>query len=271
MAKQSDISASSPLRIIGKQLGILGTDPTPGFEFISKADTGLRNEAINAGVGSSNNVSLSDVELQQQIAQRLRTSGPATFRNLRDVIGTTGVKNLQEQFGLTNVPTNILSQDQIKTPGKNISFTGPEGNTLTGVRKSLEQSLKPETMQQTVRRQVIGKTKKDALKSEIETQLLEAETAKAQGSQAPNMLERIAGVGSTFLENLFKPKEAKPVPTTKMTIPETGEEIDFSKDIEMQIAQLEADAQAAIQGGADANAVNRRLTELIAQLQKGRK
>lgn len=275
----TDKNQQQSLRAIGKQLGIVGAEPISSFEFRSKVgEPGLRNEEVMAGTPSflDRNISLNDEELTRQIASRLRTSGPATFRNLQDVIGTSGIKELQEQFALPNVPSSVLSQQQKLTPGKTIAFTGPEGNTLSGVRKSLEQSLKPETARESTRRKAIGKSRQSALQDEIDIQVEEdiaASNAAKQAPAEPSVIDKLMGVGSSFLDNLFSDKESKPTPTSSVTIPETGEEVNFESDIDTQIAQLEAEAQAAIQAKADPNVVNRRLQDMITQLRNsaGRK
>lgn len=265
---------SSPLRAIGKELGVVGATPTNLFDFISRTgDTNLRNEAVSSGIPSflDRQLSLNDADLQKEIAARLRTSGPATFRNLRDIIGTQGLANIQEQFGLNNIPSNILPVQNVLNNKDSITTTGnTPSDFLTGIRKSLSESLTPEGE---IRNKLVRQQNLEQASLPIEQELATRRLANQKNQQGSGLIERIAGVGSNFLDSIFSKSQSQPASINSVVdIPETGETINLDEeDIDSQITKLVRDADLAIAQGRNRDLVNRRLQTLIQELEARRK
>lgn len=260
------------LRDIATNLGIQGAQPVDAFEFLSKASTTDRNAAMQNLQGfdiNSAKVRIDEAELNKRIADTLRTSGPATFRNLRDVFGADVVDELK--------PTaKPLKKNEFVTTGNQ------NAGDLVGFRKSLEQSLKPQTQEQSLRTSAVKQVQKDTFtnkRDELADSIARQQQEFLAGNQPqqPNILEKIAsvvgsggplGIGGKFLSNLFnKPAQEVSTPITSVTSPDTGEVIDFNQEeSNPQIKQLQDEAALAISQGADPEQVKAQLAQLIQQL-----
>lgn len=276
---------SKKLRDVAESLGIKGAKGQTFDDFVSNATTKERNDAMKSleGFGPEALIRKSPEALQREVADRLRVSGPATFRDIRDALGAGTLGTLQEQFGLNNIPESILpTQSKIK-PGRQITISGTNGEgDLLGFRKTLEESLSPEAPAEAARRDIIKKRKQEELQDSVEQQLDEQIAAQSRGQQQPNIIQRVAnqlqGVGSNFLDRLSTatPAVSQAAPLTQLNIPETGETLDFDQgdflgNVNPTIRKLEDDALLAISNGADPLKVRERLAQMINQTQSNTK
>lgn len=283
---QKDSPQVQTLRDAAKIAGVQGADSVDAFKFQSNAPTELRNQSINATKTIEDNpqVRLGDAEVAKQLADTLKHAGPATFRNIRDAIGIDKLGEIQQQYNLQNIPTSILpvaatgkTDNKIVTTGNSTEF-----KDLNGVRNSFAKSLKPETPAAAARRDIIKKRSQEDLATAQENQLDEQMISQARGQQQPNIFQRavsaIQGIGGNFLDRLSNAQPAPaPQPTdTSLSIPDTGETLDFSQgsfagNVDPLMRQLEDEAGIAISQGADPIKVRERLAQHVQQLKaKGR-
>lgn len=288
MAKQSNYTSfkkesadSQKLRDIAKSLGIKGAEGQTFGDFVGNATTTERNEAMKAleGRDSQALIRKSPEALQKEIAERLRVSGPATFRDIRDALGAGTLADLQKGFGLTNIPESVLPQESTIKPGRQITISNPNGEgNLIGYRKTLEESLTPEAPEAAARRDIIKKRKQEELEDAVETQLDEQIVAQGRGPQQPNVLQRvmsgIQGIGGNFLDRLSNAAPAVPpqAQMTQLNIPETGETLDFEQgnflgNVDPMVRKLEDEAMLAIAQGGDALKIRERLAQMVQQIQ----